>query len=293
MIRPGSEILDDRGRVAQLHGIGVQRVGARWFAWGEDKTAGSTFTAVACYSTDDFAEWRFEGTALEAGKGDLAGDRIIERPKALERPDGVWVMFLHVESADYSYARVGYAIAERPEGPYRYIGSERPLGNLSRDIGVFQEDGVGYLLSEDRENGLHIYRLRDDYLAVESVVVTLRQQRNPEIGYESPTLVKTNGRYHLFGSDLTGWDLNDNMHASATALEGPWTEWAPFAPVGSRTFDTQVSVVVPVGDGFVCIGDRWRPDDLFHSRTLALPLAIEDETAMLLWRGEWTIGELA
>lgn len=293
MIRPGSEILDDRGRIAQLHGAGVQRVGERWFAWGEDKTSGPTFTAVACYSTGDFDEWRFEGNALEAGDGDLSGDRIIERPKVLRRPDGTWIMFLHVESADYSSARVGYAVAERPEGPYRYIGSERPLGNLSRDIGVFQEDGVGYLLSEDRENGLHIYRLRDDYLAVDSIVVTLRQQRNPEIGYESPTLVKANGRYHLFGSDLTGWSLNDNMHASATALEGPWTDWSPFAPVGSRTFDTQVSVVLPAGDGFVFIGDRWLPDDLFRSKTVVLPLVIEGETATLAWRDEWTIGELS
>ena len=91
MIRPGSEILDDRGRIAQLHGAGVQRVGERWFAWGEDKTSGPTFTAVACYSTGDFDEWRFEGNALEAGDGDLAGDRIIERPKVLRRPDGTWI----------------------------------------------------------------------------------------------------------------------------------------------------------------------------------------------------------
>lgn len=291
MIRPGSEIRDDRGGVAQLHGIGVQRVGDRWFAWGEDKTAGPTFTAVACYSTVDFEAWRFEGNALEPSGGDIGADRIVERPKALRRPDGVWVMFLHIDTADYEAARVGYAIADRPQGPYRYVGSERPLGNLSRDIGVFQEDGAGYLLSEDRNNGLHIYRLREDFLAVETCIATLRQQDNPDIGYESPTLVRHDGRYHLFGSDLTGWSLNDNMHASAPALEGPWTPWRPFAPRGSRTFDTQVSVIVPADDGFVYIGDRWQPDDLFHSPTIMLPLTIDDEVARLEWRDEWALGE--
>src|SRR5690606_17931876 len=110
---------------------------------------------------------------------------------------------------DYAAARVGYAIADSPAGPYRYLGSERPLGNASRDIGVFAEDGVGYLLSEDREHGLHVYRLREDWCGVASVVATLRQQDRPDLGYESPALIAHDGLYYLFGSDLTGWDLND------------------------------------------------------------------------------------
>ncbi len=284
--------VDDRGRTAQLHGIGLQRVGDRWLAWGEDKAAGGTFTAVACYSSDDLAHWRFEGDALVAGDGDLGAERVIERPKVLQRPDGRWVMLLHVESADYAYARVGFAIADRPEGPYEYVRSERPLGNLSRDIGVFQEDGVAYLLSEDRDHGVHIYRLREDHLGVESVVATLRQQANPAIGYESPTLVNHDGRYYLFGSDLTGWGMNDNMYTSAPALDGPWDQWRPIAPVGTHTFESQVSVVVPVGDGYVYIGDRWDPDLLAESPAVWLPLRIEDGRVALEWRDTWSIEEL-
>ncbi|WP_308291783.1 family 43 glycosylhydrolase [Microbacterium jejuense] len=293
VIRPGRVFVDDRGRTAQLHGIGLQRIGDRWLAWGEDKAAGGLFTAVACYSSPDLATWTYEGDALVAGEGDLGADRVIERPKVLQRPDGRWVMLLHVDTDDYAYARVGYAIADRPEGPYEYVGSERPLGNISRDIGVFQEDGVGYLLSEDRDHGLHLYRLRDDYLGVETVVATLRQQARPEIGYESPTLVRDDdGRYYVFGSDLTGWDLNDNMYASAPALEGPWDEWRPIAPVGTRTFDSQVSVVVPVGDGYVYIGDRWKPEALAESEAVWLPLRIRDGRVALEWHDEWSIQEL-
>ncbi|MEO7121762.1 MAG: hypothetical protein ABI400_01330, partial [Lacisediminihabitans sp.] len=139
-IRPGTVFRDDRGRVAQLHGIGIQRVGDLWYAWGEDKTAGGTFTAIACYTSPDLVSWQFAGNALTTvADGDLASDRVIERAKVLQRPDGAWVMFVHAETADYSYARVGYAIAENPAGPYRYLHSERPLGNLSRDIGVYHE----------------------------------------------------------------------------------------------------------------------------------------------------------
>jgi hypothetical protein len=284
--------VDDRGRTAQLHGIGLQRAGDRWLAWGEDKAAGGLFTAVACYSSPDLATWTYEGDALVAADGDLGADRVIERPKVLQRPDGRWVMLLHVESADYAYARVGFAIADRPEGPYVYVRSERPLGNLSRDIGVFQEDGVAYLLSEDRDHGLHIYRLREDHLGVESVVATLRQQANPAIGYESPTLVNHDGRYYLFGSDLTGWGMNDNMYTSAPALDGPWEQWRPIAPIGTHTFESQVSVVVPVGDGYVYIGDRWDPDRLEESAAVWLPLRIEDGRVVLEWRDAWSIEEL-
>nr|WP_201470693.1 family 43 glycosylhydrolase [Microbacterium hydrocarbonoxydans] len=291
-IRTGALLTDDRGTTAQLHGIGIQRVGRHWYAWGEDKTAGDRFTAVACYRSTDLARWEYVGDALVAGEGDLAPDRIVERPKALRRPDGRWVLFLHIESADYSDARVGYAIADDPQGPYEYLGSERPLGNLSRDIGVYQEDGVGYLLSEDRDRGLHIYRLRDDYCGVASIVTTLRQQDRPEIGYESPTLIRHDGLYYLFGSDLTGWDLNDNKYSTAAALEGPWSPWTDFAPAGTRTFDSQVSVVLPVGGGHVYIGDRWAPHDLAASAPVWLPLRIEKGRAELLWRDDWSIEEL-
>lgn len=291
-ITPGAVFVDDRGRTAQLHGIGLQRVGDRWLAWGEDKTAGDRFTAVACYSSPDLATWTFEGDALVVGDGDIGPDRIVERPKVLRRPDGRWVMFLHLDTGDYAYARLGYAISDRPEGPYEYVGSERPLGNVSRDIGVYQEAGIGYLLSEDRENGLHIYRLREDYLAVESVVATLRQEANPAIGYESPTLVRRDGRYWLFGSDLTGWSMNDNMYTSAETLAGPWESWLPIAPLGTRTYESQVSVVAPVGDDFVYIGDRWDPRRLAESGAVWLPLRIADGRVQLEWRDHWSIAEL-
>jgi hypothetical protein len=291
-IRPGTTFRDDRGAVAQLHGVGVQLWEDRWYAWGEDKASGARFSAIACYSSGDLASWRYEGDALRADDLPVDAATVVERPKALRHPDGHWVLFLHLDSEDYSLARVGYAVADSPVGPYRFVGSERPLGNESRDIGVYQEDGVGYLLSEDRAHGLRIYRLRDDYLAVADVVATVTQDARPELGYESPTVVRHRGLYYLFGSDLTGWNLNDNKYCAAERLEGPWSPWRDFAPAGSRTHDSQVSVVVPVGAGFVYVGDRWYPDDLVNSPAVWLPLRLESGTAHVSWRDEWSIEEL-
>ncbi len=300
VIAPGKVFRDQEGKVAQLHGVGIQQFGDTFYAWGEDKTNGDRFTGVACYSSTDLATWTFLGHALAADENieDLGPDRIIERPKVLQAPDGRYVMFLHVESGDYSYARLGWAVADRPEGPYTYLRSERPLGNISRDIGVFQdEDGTGYVLSEDREHGLHIYRLSADHLAVEEIVsTTLAPPSDHPLGshgLESPAVVKHEGLYYLFGSELTGWDTNDNQYATATSLAGPWSEWNGFAPAGSCTFDSQTSVVVPVRGtettSFVYVGDRWIREDLFHSAPVWLPLTLKDGVAELQWHEQWTV----
>jgi hypothetical protein len=295
-IIPGTTFLDTSGRIAQLHGVGIQQIDGRYFAWGEDKTRGSQFTAVSCYSSTDLATWDYEGAALTAGAGELSAEHIVERPKVLAHPDGRFVMFLHIDSPDYSDARVGYAVADTPAGPYEYCFSERPLGNVSRDIGIYQEDGIGYLLSEDRENGLHLYRLRDDYLGVQSIVSTTLKNDGSH-GYESPALIKHDGLYYLFGSDLTGWSHNDNQYATATRLEGPWSAWADLAPPGTATFDSQVSTVLTVQtsavDRFVYVGDRWQRHELATSPAVWLPLELKKGTASLHWRERWSLTDLA
>ncbi len=299
-ISPGKVFLDERGQVAQLHGVGIQRLDGTFYAWGEDKTRGGTFGGVACYSSPDLATWTWRGHALPVTPDvpDLAPGRVVERPKVLRNPAGTYVMLLHVDSADYADARVGWAVAERPEGPYTYLRSERPLGNVSRDIGVFaDDDGVGYLLSEDREHGLHVYRLSPDHLGVEELVSTTLAPPSDHPagphGYESPSMVKADGLYYLFGSDLTGWSTNDNKYATAPSPAGPWSDWNDFAPAGSATFDSQTSVVVPVRGtlttSHVYVGDRWNPGDLFRSAPVWLPIHLEAGRARLEWRDSWTV----
>lgn len=302
-IVPGRLFLDDSGAVAQLHGVGIQQLDGRFYAWGEDKTHGNCFGGVACYSSTDLATWTSHGHALPVDRagGDLGTDRVIERPKVLRNPEGTFVMLLHVDTRDYSYARVGWAVAERPEGPYEYVRSERPLGNLSRDIGVFaDEDGTGYLLSEDRDNGLHIYRLSDDYLAVEELVATTLAPPSDHPagphGYESPAMVRVDDLYYLLGSDLTGWATNDNQYATAPSPAGPWSEWRDIAPPGTATYNSQISTVVPVRQGmrthYVFVGDRWNPRDLGSSAPVWLPMRIGGGSAEVIWREEWTLDSL-
>lgn len=289
VIVPGAAWSDQTGGIAQLHGDGFLKVGDTYYAFGEDKVAGGTFTAVACYSSTDLVSWHREQDALSRqASGDLGPNRVVERPKVLYNASTEqYVMYVHIDSTSYGDARVGVATSNTPCGPYRYLGSSRPLGQLSRDIGLYQDtDGSAYLLSEDRNNGLRIDKLSVDYLSVESAVAVL-----PD--FEAPALVKVAGTYYLFGSHLTGWNTNDNEYATATNLAGPWSAWKPFAPVGTNTFDSQTSYILPVtgrlGTTYIYIGDRWYPSHLYDSAPIWLPISIGGGTATLQWQPAWSI----
>ena len=141
---------DTSGDVAQLHGIGL-------YAYGENKENGNLFQGVCCYTTTDFIAWRSHGIVLDVQEDGsaLAADRIGERPKVLHCPaTGKYVMYIHAETPDYGYAHIGVAVADAPTGPFAFQTTITWRGYLSRDIGVFQdEDGSGYIMSEDRDHG--------------------------------------------------------------------------------------------------------------------------------------------
>ena len=49
-----------------------------------------------------------------------------------------FVMWMHVDTADYELARVGVAVSDSPTGPFRYLSSLRPHNQQARDMTVFQ-----------------------------------------------------------------------------------------------------------------------------------------------------------
>jgi hypothetical protein len=288
-LTPATTWYDTSGQLLQAHGAGVFKVGSTYYLVGEDKTAGASFTAVACYSSTDLAHWTRQANALsQQGSGDLAAGRIVERPKVIyNSTTGRYVMWMHIDSSSYGDARAGVATSSTPCGPYTYLGSSRPLGFVSRDLGLFKDDdGTGYLLTEDRVNGLRIDRLSADYTTVQSATAVLTD-------LEAPAMVKVAGRYFLLASHLSGWAANDNVYATATSLSGPWSGFTDFAPAGSNTYTSQTSFVLPVsgsaGTSYVYLGDRWNSGALNSSLPIWLPLTIIGSTATLGWHDSWTI----
>lgn len=94
-------------------------------------------------------------------------------------------------------------------------------------------------------------------------------------------MIKKNGVYFMFGSKLTGWDPNDNLYSTATKITGPWSSWKKFADDGAKTYNSQTTFVLPVGNGFMYMGDRWIKDNLMRSTYIWLPLQISGTTARM------------
>ena len=86
------------------------------------------------------------------------------------------------------------------------------------------------------------------------------------------------GLYYVLGSHLTGWDPNPNVYASAKSLEGPWTEFADIAPPESKTYSSQSSFLLKITGTrkttILYMGDRWKPNELWDSRYIWMPLEI-------------------
>jgi hypothetical protein len=107
--------------------------------------------------------------------------------------------------------------------------------------------------------------------------------------YESPAVIKKNGVYFMFASQLTGWNPNDNYYATATSLSGPWSSWKKFADSGSNTYASQTTFILPVGNNFIYMGDRWVSDNLMRSTYVWLPLTISGTTATLKNSVNWIL----
>ncbi|PSN65528.1 galactan 1,3-beta-galactosidase [Corynespora cassiicola Philippines] len=280
----GTWTATNTGKHIQAHGGGILKAGDRYYWVGEDKTNGSAFQNINCYSSDNLVEWRYEGALLSrTASGDLGPERIIERPKVIfNKATNKYVLWMHIDSSNYGDAKVGVATGDSVCGKFEYKGSFRPLGFESRDQGVFvDDDGKGYLLTEDRKNGLRIDLLSDDYLTVQSATYLWSES------IESPAMIKKNGVYFMFGSKLTGWDPNDNVYSTATNIAGPWSAWKTFADSGSKTYTSQTTFVLQVGNNFMYMGDRWIKDNLMRSTYIWLPLQISGTTATMKNAVNW------
>ncbi|MET9078566.1 RICIN domain-containing protein [Streptomyces sp. NPDC004232] len=295
----GAARTDQNGNTLQLHGLGIIKVGDTWYGFGEDKTgetsSDTSFQDIACYTSTNLASWAYQGQALSRqSSGDLGPSRIVERPKVIyDKSTSTYVMYMHIDSRNYSEAKVGVATSSTPCGPYTYRGSFRPLGQLSRDLGLFQDtDGTGYLLSEDRNNGLRVDKLSADYLSVDSAVAVLGSSGSSG-SVEAPAMIKKDGTYYVFGSRLTGWSLNDNIYATATSLGGPWSSFRNLAAPGTRTYGSQTANVITVqgssGTTYIYAGDRWNTSDLGASKLIWLPLTVRGTTVNLGQYPTWSL----
>ena len=297
--------LDTDGNPIQAHGGGMLQHGGAYYWYGENKDAENAHGAegalldrvdvigVSCYSSADLLNWKNEGVVLPAVPDDPSHDlhpsKVAERPKALfNAKTGKFVLWLHIDTGDYKYARIGVAISDSPTGPFAYIGSFEPKGADSRDFTVFQDtDGAAYLLHSSEWNAtLYIACLSADYLNVTGESVRRFAQRSRE----APAIFNRGGKYYLISSGCTGWNPNPAEVAVADSVMGDWTiQGDPCVGADAETtFHTQSAFVIPCADGrFILMTDRWRPKDLRNSGYAWLPIEWDGDRLILRWHETW------
>jgi hypothetical protein len=288
-ITPGTVWHDTSGNVIQAHGEGIIEVGSTFYWLGEDKTNGSPFQNIKCYSSTDLKNWTFVSNVLtRQSSGDLGPNRIVERPHVIfNAATSTYVMYMHIDNTSYSERKAGVATSSSVCGAYSYHGSFKPLGHDSRDDSVFLDGSTGYFMSEDAtDSALQIYRLSSDFQTVSALVNTLPW-------HEAPAMVKIGSTYYLFGSHLTGWSTNDNQYVTATSITGTWSSFRSFAPSGTNTCNSQTTSILPVsgssGTSYIFLGDRWNASNLADSRYVWEPLTISGTTVSMTCQTSWTI----
>lgn len=314
MIYPGEAWPDTEGQMINAHGGGILHVQETYYWYGEYKNGPTRkveditewecyrtdAVGISCYSSPDLLNWHFEGIVLPAEQADSTHDlhssKVIERPKVLyNAKTGKYVMWMHVDNQDYSYARSGVAISDHPEGPFSYLGSVRPYGQMARDMTLFlDDDGKAYhIFSSENNATLYIGLLNDDFLSHSDHYVRIFENESRE----APCMIKSQGQYYLLTSGCTGWDPNEASCAVADSVFGDWTLVGnPCKGKDSDlTFLSQCSYLLPVndqGDRFVFISDRWNKTAIEESSNLWLPGKISDGQMEIEWLPHWGLSDL-
>jgi hypothetical protein len=291
-IRPGEVWPDDRGQHIQAHGGGILKFSDTYFWFGEDRSQDLSRDKryVACYSSTDLAHWTFRNRVVQVtDPANLGRGWVLERPKVFfNAPTKKFIMYAHIDDRAYKFASVAVFTCDKIDGDYQYLKSFRPLDHESRDIGQFiDDDGTAYLIFEDRPYGFRIAKLSADYLSVEKQMCLIPQHM------EGGAVVHYHGLYYAIGSALTGWRPNPNQYATATSLEGPWSEFKDIAKPEANTYDSQSTMMLKVTGTktttVIFMGDLWRPQTQWDSRYLWMPLQIGDGMLWLPEPKQWQL----
>jgi len=295
---------DTNGDTINAHGGGLLFHGGIYYWFGEIKK-GKTWLVpnqqwedyrvpaggINCYSSKNLTDWKYEGVALASKMGnandDLDTSKVIERPKVVyNRRTKKFVMWMHVDANDYSYSQAGVAVSDQPTGPYKYLGSVKPNGQMSRDMTLYKDtDERAYLIYASEANKtMQVCLLSDDYLSPTTTYTRITSAQNRE----APALFKYNKKYYLITSDCTGWSPNPATYATADSLLGEWQQMGnPCTGVGAdSTFNAQSSFVMPIpgsNNSFLFMADRWDKMNLPDSKYIWLPIKMTGDKPIIEW----------
>ena len=173
-----------------------------------------------------------------------------------------------------------------------YLRRDYPIGQMARDMTIYQEDdNKAYLIYASEENyTLNISELSDDYTYFTGIWYRLF----PGGHNEAPAMFKVSGKYYLITSGCTGWAPNSARSAVAPSILGPWKELGNpcIGEDSALTFHSQSTFVLKVQgkkNAFIFMADRWQPQNPIDGRYIWLPVEFNEGKIILRWRDEWNL----
>ena len=205
-IRSGELWPDDKGEHINAHGGGVLKHGDTYYWFGEHKSerTSSALVGVTCYASEDLVNWRNMGVALAVSNErghDLERGCVIERPKVIyNSTTKQFCLWFHLElkGQGYNAARYGVAVADKPEGPYKYLYSQR--ADAGKWPMEFDADAVAVADTLDAAN----YK---DWTpawlkAVDQGLLVKRDLDGGQMSRDMTLFVDDDGKaYHIFSSE--------------------------------------------------------------------------------------------
>lgn len=302
-MKNGTVWTDINGNPIQAHGGMIMKHEDMFYWYGENKGADNCQKAdgllhrvdvigISCYSSPDLVNWKYEGLALEAVKDDptspLHPSKVCERPKVIyNEKTGKFVMWVHLDTADYCWAGVGVAISDTPAGPFTLIRAKQPNGQDSRDMTIFKDkDGAAYLIHSSNWNRtLHIARLTDDYTDVDGFYTSALVDQTRE----APAVWYQDGMYYMVSSGCTGWAPNSALYATSSHIMGKWKLIDnPCSGKNYRkTFYAQSTYMFSHNGQVYLMLDHWKPEDLKTSAYSILPVHIDGDYMEIPWTDEF------
>lgn len=269
------------------------------------------FVAVTCYTSTDLVNWNFENYVLERPEIDQHYDSTRWMGRlgvAYVKDIKKYTMFIQHD------AGVLIALADKPTGPFKWhqrlIMTDMIGTPNTGDQTVFTDDdtGISYLVYSYGRGRNKIYISE---IGVKNGKIDLLDctQVFSGAGREGNCMVKHNGKYYLFASNLYGWDSSYAYYLVADDIRGPYRpENNMLITPGSRedyAHVTQTGFFVNVKgskqETVVYCGDRWAN---FAGNGLGynqwVPLSFDGETphfnSLDSWdfdanTGEWKVAD--
>jgi len=300
-MKNGTIWADDCNRPIQAHGGCVLQCSGIYYWYGEHKGTENLpgkrqvpFVGISCYSSSDLKNWHYEGLVLAAQSDDsknlLHTSRVCERPKVLyNEKNHNFVLWLHLDNEDYSFARAGVAVSDSPTGPFTFLGARHVNCKDCRDMTLFQDtDGKAYLVhSSDWNKTLYISQLDNNFTNVTGLYekALIDQER------EAPALLFWKGKYYMVSSGCTGWQPNSALYAVSNHLLCGWKliDNPCSGENYRRTFEGQSAHIFVANGQPVLLLDHWKPENLQFSGYSMLPITINGDFMEIEWRNEFEL----